>query len=145
MPRECRRVRVGIDGRVLSAGKPRRGVAVYLESLLRELARAFPEDDYTVLVPGRPRDAAVPAGVHVVSRRAPGRALFGAAAVVGRPRLDAMLRSPNVVWVPAVAPIAVSRDVPLVFTVHDLSFEHRPRDFTAYERLWHRLARPRAL
>jgi alpha-1,3-rhamnosyl/mannosyltransferase len=29
--------------------------------------------------------------------------------------------------------------------VHDLSFVHRPRDFSAYERLWHRLARLRRL
>jgi glycosyltransferase involved in cell wall biosynthesis len=35
--------------------------------------------------------------------------------------------------------------VPLVLTVHDLSFEHRPSDFSAYERLWHLLARPRRL
>ena len=35
--------------------------------------------------------------------------------------------------------------VPLVLTVHDRSFEDRPSDFTAYERLWHRLARPGAL
>jgi glycosyltransferase involved in cell wall biosynthesis len=32
-----------------------------------------------------------------------------------------------------------------VLTVHDRSFEVRPADFTPYERLWHRLARPRAL
>ncbi len=32
-----------------------------------------------------------------------------------------------------------------MLTVHDRSFEARPQDFTAYERLWHRLARPRAL
>jgi alpha-1,3-rhamnosyl/mannosyltransferase len=32
-----------------------------------------------------------------------------------------------------------------VLTVHDLSFVHRPRDYSAYERLWHRLARPRRL
>jgi glycosyltransferase involved in cell wall biosynthesis len=35
--------------------------------------------------------------------------------------------------------------VPFVLTVQDLSFEERPGDFTAYERAWHRAARPRAL
>jgi glycosyltransferase involved in cell wall biosynthesis len=35
--------------------------------------------------------------------------------------------------------------VPYVLTVHDLSFAHRPDDFSSYERLWHRLARPRRL
>ena len=32
-----------------------------------------------------------------------------------------------------------------MLTVHDRSWEERPQDFTAYERLWHRLARPRRL
>jgi glycosyltransferase involved in cell wall biosynthesis len=35
--------------------------------------------------------------------------------------------------------------VPYVLTVHDLSWEQRPLDFTAYERAWHAAARPRAL
>ena len=45
-------------------------------------------------------------------------------------------------WAPAPAPLAVSAGVPVVLTVHDLSFEHRPADYTRYERLWHRAARP---
>jgi glycosyltransferase involved in cell wall biosynthesis len=71
--------------------------------------------------------------------------LFGAAAVARRPRLDRLLGGVDVVWAPAPAPLALSAGVPLVLTVHDRSFEERPRDFTAYERAWHRLARPRAL
>ena len=35
--------------------------------------------------------------------------------------------------------------MPLVLTVHDLSWERRRDDFTAYERVWHRLADARAL
>ena len=50
----------------------------------------------------------------------------------------------DVVFAPAPAPLAVG-DVPLVLMVHDRSWEVRPKDFTSYERLWHRLARPRAL
>ena len=76
----------------------------------------------------------------------PGRVLFGAAAVCGRPRLDRLFAAPpDVVWAPTVAPMALSAGVPLVLTIQDLSFELRPGDFTAYERVWHRLARPRAL
>ena len=56
-----------------------------------------------------------------------------------------MLGRPDVVWAPAVAPLAVSSDVPLVLTVHDLSFEHRADDYSTYQRLWHRLARPSRL
>jgi glycosyltransferase involved in cell wall biosynthesis len=41
--------------------------------------------------------------------------------------------------------VAISRDVPLVLTLHDIAWVQRPRDFTLYERIWHQLARPRAL
>jgi glycosyltransferase involved in cell wall biosynthesis len=78
--------------------------------------------------------------------RWPSRLVHGTAALAGRPRLDRLLgAAPDVVWLPAPAPVAVSPGVPLVLTIHDLSFEQRPGDFTAYERAWHRLARPAAL
>jgi glycosyltransferase involved in cell wall biosynthesis len=56
-----------------------------------------------------------------------------------------MLGGCDVVWAPGVAPLAASRNVPLVLTVHDLSFEHRAADFSLYARMWHAAARPRRL
>jgi glycosyltransferase involved in cell wall biosynthesis len=136
-------MRVGVDARHLTAG---RGVARYTEALLGALAAAFPGDEWIAFVPGREPVRSVPAGVRLVRHRLPGRALFGAAAVARRPRLDRLFGGAvDVVWAPAPAPLAVSAGVPLVLTVHDRSFEVRPGDFTPYERLWHRLARPRAL
>jgi glycosyltransferase involved in cell wall biosynthesis len=76
-----------------------------------------------------------------VRHRLPSRALFGAAAVAGRPRIDALSGGADVVWLPAPAPVAVSPGVPYVLTVHDLSWVERPQDFTPYERGWHRVAR----
>src|SRR4051812_46802628 len=137
-----RPMRVGVDARHLTAG---RGVARYTRALLRALAAAHPDDEWLAFVPGREPVPDAPAGVTLVRHRLPGRALFGAAAVARRPRLDRLLRGVDVVWAPAPAPLAVSAGVPLVLTVHDRSFEVRPGDFTPYERLWHRLARPRAL
>lgn len=115
-------MRIAVDGRHLAAG---RGVARYTRALLGALVERFPDEDWRV-VPGS-------------------RAVWGAAALSGRPRLDRLAGGADVVWAPAPAPLAVSRGVPLVLTVHDLSWERRPGDFTPYERLWHRLARPRAL
>jgi glycosyltransferase involved in cell wall biosynthesis len=134
-------MRVGVDARHLTAG---RGVARYTRSLLGALAAAHPEDEWLAFVPGR-EPVRAPAGVRLVRHRLPGRALFGAAAVARRPRLDRLLGGVDVIWAPAPAPLALSPGVPLVLTVHDRSFEERPGDFTGYERLWHRLARPRAL
>lgn len=71
-----------------------------------------------------------------------GRAAHAAAALTRRPRLAD--RGDDVAWLPAPGPVAVGA-VPYVLTVHDLSWEQRPGDFTAYERAWHAIARPRAL
>jgi len=118
-----RRMRVAVDGRALRPGAPRaRGVARYLRSVLEQLERLFPDDEYDPVDPGRLR--------------------LLSAALTRRPRLDGLTAGSDVVWLPAPAPVAVSSSVPYVLTVHDLSFEHRPLDYSAYDRLWHRLARP---
>jgi glycosyltransferase involved in cell wall biosynthesis len=142
-------VKVGVDGRSLRGSAGRRGVARYLASLLPALADAGRDDRYAVLVPGRPgaevnRIATSPS-IIMRSTLVSSRTLFASAALTGRPRVDRILGRCDVLWAPAVAPLAVSADVPLVVTVHDLSFEHRAADFSRYQRRWHRLARPRRL
>jgi glycosyltransferase involved in cell wall biosynthesis len=116
-------MRVAVDARALRPGAPRaRGIARYLRSVLEQLERLYPDDEYELVDPGRLR-------------------LLGAA-LTGRRPIDGLAPGCDVVWVPAPAPVAVSDTVPYVLTVHDLSFEHRPLDYSAYDRLWHRLARP---
>jgi glycosyltransferase involved in cell wall biosynthesis len=134
---------VAVDARNLHAG---RGVARVTRSMLCGLARGFPGDEWRLVVPGRePVDAPVGDNVVLVRSRATSRVLHGTAALAGRPRLAPLAGAGvDVAWVPAPAPVAVG-DVPYVLTVHDLSWEDRPRDFTRYERLWHRAARPRRL
>ena len=134
-------MRVAVDGRSLVGGGAR-GVAHYTAALLEALAAQYPEDEYRVLLPrGR---AMVPRGVVPVRHALPARLVFGAAAAVGRPRLDRLAGPADVVFLPAPAPVAVG-PVPHVLTVHDRSWEVRPQDFTRYERLWHAAARPRRL
>ncbi|HEY6523761.1 MAG TPA: glycosyltransferase family 1 protein [Solirubrobacteraceae bacterium] len=137
-------MRVAVDARALAGG---RGVTRYLRELLTALARAHPEDEWHLFLPGRGAVLLeLPPNVVVHRHVLPGRVLFGAAAVSGRPRIDRLVGvAPDVVWAPTIAPMALSPGVPLVLTIQDLSFELRPGDFTSYERLWHRVARPRAL
>jgi glycosyltransferase involved in cell wall biosynthesis len=137
-------MKVGVDARHLAAG---RGVAHYTRGALGALAAAHPDDEWRCFVPGRrPVDAPAADNVVLVRDRRPGRVVFGAAALLRRPRLDRLLGGGlDVVWIPAPAPVALSASVPYVLTVHDLSWEERPGDFTGYERRWHRLARPTAL
>jgi len=115
-------VRIAVDARHLDAG---RGVARATRRLLDALVAAAPQDDWRPVVPSS-------------------RLVHGAAALVGRPRLDRMAGGADVAWLPAPAPVAIGSGVPYVVTVHDLSWVLRPADFTAYERLWHGLGRIRA-
>ena len=130
-------MRIAVDARALLTG---RGVARYVRRLLAALAEQFPDDDWHAFVPGR-EPVEIPEGVTPHRHPLGGRAVFGAAVVLGRPPIDMLCDGADVVWIPAPAPVAPGR-APYVLTIHDLSFEDRPSDFTAYERLWHRLARP---
>jgi glycosyltransferase involved in cell wall biosynthesis len=118
-------MRVAVDARSLRAPGSGRGIAVYLQRLLAELGRLHPEDRFERVTGGRAQSVLT--------------------ALTGRPRLDRVAGGCDVAWAPAPAPLAVSAGTPLVLTVHDLSFEHRPHDLGSYERIWHRLARPRRL
>lgn len=137
---------VGIDGRSLRGGPRARGVARYLALTLEALASCRDAAPLALrLLSFGPPDRRLPKEVEVIAARAPSQLLFGLAALSGRPQLDRLLGRPDVVWLPAVAPVALDRKARLVLTVHDLSFELAPRDYNAYERLWHRLARPARL
>jgi len=134
-------VKVAVDARHLAAG---RGVAEYTRGMVGALAEASGTgDEIRLFAPG---GGVAPAGVAVVGHRLPSKAIFGSAALLGRPRLDRLAGGePDVVWAPAPAPLAVSPDVPFVLTVHDLSWIERPGDFTRYERLWHAAGRLKRL
>ncbi len=133
-------MRVAVDARALLAG---RGVARFTRGLLAALAERSGADEWLAFVPGRAPVEPVHPGVALVRHRLGGRALFGAAALARRPTLAALAGGADVVWLPAPAPVAPG--APYVLTVHDRSWERRPHDFSAYERAWHALARPRAL
>jgi glycosyltransferase involved in cell wall biosynthesis len=130
-------VRIAVDARALLT---ERGVARYVRRLLAALAEHFPDDDWHAFIPGR-EPVEIPEGVTAHRHPLGGRAVFGAASILGRPPIDMLCDGADVVWIPAPAPVAPGR-APYVLTIHDLSFEDRPSDFTFYERVWHRLARP---
>jgi glycosyltransferase involved in cell wall biosynthesis len=133
---------VGVDARALAA---RRGVARFTRRMVEALG-ALDGVGVRALVPGPAHRVPVEpvAGVELVRTRAPSRVVHLAGAVAGFPRVDTLLGDDvDVVWLPAPAPVAPGD--PYVLTVHDLSWEDRPQDFTRYERLWHRAARPAAI
>jgi glycosyltransferase involved in cell wall biosynthesis len=115
--------------------------------LLGALARAYPGDEWhVILVGGESAGPQLPANLHLHRVRRPPRLVHAAGALGGRPRLDRFAPAPiDVFWAPAPAPLGISGGLPLVLTLHDLSWEERPGDFTRYERMWHALARPQRL
>lgn len=121
-----------MDGRGLAG--PERGVGRYALRVAEELAAGG--DRVRVLLPQGGR---LPAGCEGVGD---GRGILRAAAQArrGTPPIDAPLGRCDVVWAPAPRPLALPR-APFVLTVHDRTWEERPADFTAYERLWHRAMR----
>lgn len=140
-------MKVAVDGRSLADAGAGRGVAHYTSALLSALAAAQPDDEYHVLLIGDGDNSAPTApNIHVHRIRRPPRLMHAGGALTGRPRLDRLVDAPvEVFWAPAPAPLAISSEMPLVLTLHDLSWKQRPGDFTAYERLWHQLARPARL
>jgi glycosyltransferase involved in cell wall biosynthesis len=140
-------VKVGVDGRSLATAGAGRGVAHYTSALLGALARAYPDDEWHVILVGdRGADPPLPANLQLHRVRRPPRLIHAAGALCGRPRLDKFAPGPlDVFWAPAPAPQGISKGMPLVLTLHDLSWEERPGDFTRYERAWHAIARPQRL
>ncbi len=119
-------MRVGVDARHLGAG---RGVARYLDRHAR--GRSRPPSRTTTGSRSCPGHAAVAAPPGVAARAHRGsrrRALFGAAALTGRPRLDRLLGGALDVRLAAGAGAASRspRACRCVLTVHDRSFEARP-------------------
>ena len=134
-------MRVAIDARHLGQG---RGIARYLDEMLGALAADFGDDEWVAVVPGD-RQVEVPTGIELRRTRFSSKPLFAASALTGRPRLEKLAGGAEVCWLPAPAPVACGRRTPYVLTVHDLSFELRPGDFTSYEQRWLKAARPRRL
>ncbi len=134
---------VGIDGRSLQSA---RGVWRYLAPTLGALAAALPDDELRILAPGTAPLHGVPAAPNVTLIRPPGesRRFYARSALLRRPRIDRCLGDPDVFWLPANHPCTISAGVPLVLTIHDLSFDVRPQDFTWSDRLNHRITNARA-
>lgn len=118
----------------------------YAASLLAELIERHPKDQWYLLQTGF-RPYVLPESLqrpNVSLRRVslPNRILNSLLGVFGLFFLDYFIRGMDVWFAPNLGFINVKTSVPLVLTVHDLSFAIEPKWYTLRERWWHRLIRP---
>ncbi len=139
-------MRVTIDIRPLL--EPRRsGIPTFTAELVAALCRRGAHR-YTLFA--NAWNAALPSDIPPASdavrrrvTRYPNKLLNASVALFGRPRIETLAGDTDAVYLPNLNFAATAK--PSVVTVHDLSFERYPRFFSAKQRLWHALVRPRRL
>jgi glycosyltransferase involved in cell wall biosynthesis len=142
-------MRIGVDVRSLTSPTGR-GVSHYATALVTEMAKRHPQDSFHLLMTGRhqaplPAELSLP-NVRLTRYRHSNKVLNARLGLTGRPYLDRLIPGGvDVFFAPNLGFVHVSPDVPLVVTVHDLSFERFPECYSGRERSWHRLVNPRSL
>jgi glycosyltransferase involved in cell wall biosynthesis len=142
-------MKIGVDVRSLTSPTGR-GVSHYASALIAGMAARHRADSFHLLMTGR-HQAALPLelqlpNVHLTRYQQSNKLTNARLALTGRPRLDALIPGGvDVFFAPNLGFVRVSPDVPLVVTVHDLSFERFPECYSRRDRSWHRLVDPRRL
>jgi glycosyltransferase involved in cell wall biosynthesis len=131
-----------VDGRAFLDARSG-GVFEYVTRLTSALRQATPHS-YRIWTNAR-RSAAVPAASNAHTRW-PNKLVHAGTRLIGLPKLDRLAGgSTDLAWMPNPHFAAFSRGLPLVLTVHDLSFERYPEFFSLKRRAWHRAIGLRAL
>lgn len=141
-------MRIGIDARSLLETQPS-GVSVYTNELTRALSSALgPDDELRLFFCGRRSRQAQPRALsHLPNTTVwhlpwPNK-VFHAAALVGvAPLIDQVLHGVDVLLVPNWHMLPVGPKVPVVLTVHDLSFRLYPHFLSWRRRGWHAAVQP---
>jgi glycosyltransferase involved in cell wall biosynthesis len=137
---------VAIDGRCLLEGR-RGGVAQYAATLIEHVLRVAPHHKYRLFYNTWHRTPELPrfsGALEVWPFRYPNKLFNMSQWAAGAPRWDQLVPA-DCFFVPSFRLLPLSPTVPLVTTVHDLSFVHFPEFFSWRRRLWHRMMRPEQL
>jgi len=135
-------MRIGIDIRCLAEGR-RTGVEEYTLGLLKELLHTGGDHQYVLffnswkLAPRFLQALAHHGNVTLKAYRLPNKLLNFCLWYLRFPTLDWLMGGVDVVFLPNQNFVGVSRQVPLVVTAHDLSFELFAETFSWKQRFWH--------
>ncbi len=143
-------MRIGIDIRSLAGGK-QSGVEEYVRGLLREVFVLGKEHEFILFFnawgKGEPDLSFAQDFPHVTIKRfrIPNKLLNFALWYLRHPKLDQLIGGVDVFFMPNMNFAAFSKQVQLIVTVHDLSFEWFPETFSKKQRLWHYMVNLRGL
>lgn len=138
-------MQLAIDARSLMDGLYS-GVETYTVNIIRAMVRVAPHHTYHLFY-NSARPVQLPefgASVKVHAFGYPNKLFNLAQWSIAWPRWSDMVAA-DCFFVPSLRLVPLASTVPLVTTVHDLSFEHFPHFFSWRRRLWHRMMRPREL
>ncbi len=143
-------MRIVVDCRAFLGGRVS-GVEVAATSLLTTLFSLMPDDEFVLFVNAfsSPEPSLSWArqydNVRIVRWRIPNIVFNLSLWLFERPRLDRCVGGADVVLMPNINTMAVSRRCPLVVVFHDMSFHHVPWTFSWKRRAWHYIVNPRRL
>lgn len=143
-------MRIGVDARCFADGR-RSGVEEYAIALLSEIFRIDRKNEYVLFFNAWGNvepDLSFAEGFPNVSIRRfriPNKLLNLSLWYLSWPKLDSLIGGADIFFLPNINFCAVSEEVKLFVTAHDLSFEAYPETFSSKQRIWHYLVNPRRL
>jgi glycosyltransferase involved in cell wall biosynthesis len=136
---------IAIDVRSLMEGRLS-GVAAYTTNIIEGLVRVAPQHMYQLFY-NSATEVAMPqfeGRVIYHQLKYPNRLLNASQWAASWPRWDSLVPA-DVFFMPNFRLLPLSPNIPVVTTVHDLSFEHFPHFFNWKRRAWHAMMRPQQL
>jgi glycosyltransferase involved in cell wall biosynthesis len=142
--------KIGIDIRCLMDGR-RTGVEEYTQNVLENLFSIDKENKYFLFVNSWSQPKfnlkffkKYP-NVKIIFTRVPNKLLNFCFWYFSWPKIDQILGGVDILWLPNISFVAVSKKVKLILTIHDLSFECNPQYFSLKRRLWHIFINPKKI
>lgn len=124
------------------------GVPIYTKYIIENLLKKDKENNYILFSNSFKKNESLAqrfgfAGPHIreVNWGIPNRPLNFFSAWLDEPKLP--FKNLDLAFSPHIHPLSPPFGVPRVLTIHDLAFARFPQFFSAKERLWHSLPRPR--
>lgn len=115
------------------------GVEGYTYKMLINLQRMYPEDEYILFSYSRNRSLIGDLKEKFVCRHFRWSNLLMSLQwrILKYPKIDNLVDEVDVVWFPNIRFMPVSKKITKITTVHDLSFEIMPEQYSFKRRLWH--------